>query len=168
MKKIIILALSILISVCTFAQLEIETYPKILTDSIGNKTMVFTLEQVRIIDNKLDILELLEKTNNLNTDMDSVCITVINEKNEIISKQDIQINNLTESNTLKAEQIENLNKQISDYITNEVLYDKQLKNKDEEIQLNIDKMNDLKKKTIIGGVVGGGVIIGLVILLISI
>jgi len=165
MKKIILLLSCIFIFLCSFAQLE--EYPKIVTDSVGNKTVIFTLEQVRIIDNKLDILELFEQSDNLSSGLDSICIKVIDDKNNVIALQDIQIDNLTQSNSLKDEEIDNLNFQISKYIRNEVLYDKELKNKDEEIELHLDKMRDFKKKTIIGGIVGGGIITGLVILLLT-
>jgi hypothetical protein len=162
MKKMLILFIMSLLSVLLSAQ----NYPKIDIDSTGQKVVIFTIEQARQIDTKLEILELLEQSQAIGSDMDSLCFIIIDEKNNIIYRQETHIKLLDDLIAVKDKKIENLTHQISDYMEKEKTYKKELDNKDEEIGLHKNKIKDLQKRLIIGGGTAGIVIAGLVLLLI--
>lgn len=171
MMKNILLILFMFFSISAFSQqipniasitdtstVDSLSYPMINIDSLGNKIVILTLEQAKKIDNKLDLLELIRLSNNLSEDIDSVCVRVINEKNQVIADQDIQISKLDLLVSNKDEQIENLKRQISNQLLTIGTFQDELNNKDQEIQLHLDRISDLEKKTLWGGI-GGGIVI---------
>jgi peptidoglycan hydrolase CwlO-like protein len=162
MKKIILL-LTLLFTMSSFAQID---YPRIETDSLGQQVVIMTIEQAQKIDNKLELLKLFENLNSQINDYEIVCLKVINEKEEIIAKQDILINNLRYLNLNKDSQIENLQKQINNYKLKEENYKKELENKDKEIKLHKDKIKKQRNRMILGGSLGGAIIGGLVYLVV--
>lgn len=163
MKRMILL-LTMLLTFSVFSQIE---YPIMEKDSLGNTVVIFSLEQAQDIDNKLELLELLEKMDGQILDYDSLCVKVVNEKDEVIAKQDIQIKKMTKLLDNKDDQVLNLKSQIIDYQAKEETYKKQLKNKDKEIKLHKDKISDQRNKMILGGSIGGAIIAGLVYLIIA-
>lgn len=134
---------------------SIISYPIVTLDSMGNKILILTIEQVRVIDNKLNILELLRQSNNLSENIDSVCIRVINEKNQVIANQDIQISKLDSLVSNKDDQIENLKMQIDAQLAIQSTFRMELDNKNKEINLHLERIDDLEKKVLWGGVGGG-------------
>lgn len=163
MKRMILL-LTMLLTFSAFSQIE---YPIIEKDSLGNAVVVFSIEQAQDIDNKLELLELLEKMDGQILDYDSLCIKVINEKDEVIAKQDIQIKKMTKLLDNKDDQVLNLKSQIIDYQVKEETYKRQLENKDREIELHEEKIKDQRNRMILGGSLGGAIIAGLVYLIIA-
>ena len=163
MKKMILL-LTMLLTFSAFTQIE---YPIIEKDSLGNTVVIFSLEQAQDIDNKLELLELLEKMDGQILDYDSLCVKVVNEKDEVIAKQDIQIETMTKLLDNKDDQVLNLKSQIIDYQAKEETYKKQLENKDREIELHEKKIKDQRNRMVIGGSIGGAIITGLVYLIIA-
>jgi hypothetical protein len=164
MKNIIIFLTFFLFSFNSFSQ-EID-YPLIHVDSLGKTVITMTIEQAQILDNKSDLLDLLEKANSQMVDMDSFCIKVINDKDVVIAKQDIQISDLKVLVDNKNEQIENLQKRINDYILKEVLFKKEIDNKDKEINLHLGEIKRVKRKMIFGSVTAGVIITTLTTILI--
>ena len=98
---------------------------------------------------------------------DSVCIQVINEKEVIIAKQDIQISNLIKSNKNKDEGIKNLQNQVASYKIKESTYKSIIDNKDTEIQTHLNKIDKLERKMTLGGIGGSVIIIAVVFLLLT-
>lgn len=142
-------------------------YPLISIDSLGNKIVILTMEQAKFIDNKLDVLNLLQDSDDLISDMDSICIKVINEKDQIIAKQDIKISKMDSLLVNRNDQIDNLKQQISIYEQSESILLQQLDNKDIVIDLHLDRIDKLEKKTLWGGITGGAIIVTLVAILIG-
>jgi hypothetical protein len=165
MKRILILFTLILTSITCLSQ--VIDYPRYDLDSLGQKVVVITIEQAQVLNNKAQLLELFEKLNVQMGDYDSVCLKVIGEKDIIIAQQDLQISNLKDLSDNKDNQIDNLQEQILDYKAKELLWSKELENKNKEIKLHKDKISDMRTKMIIGGSVGGAIILGLIALLIS-
>lgn len=165
MKKIIIFLSFLLFSINCFSQ-KID-YPIIHIDSTGLTVITMTIEQAQILDNKAELLELVEKANSQMNNVDSVCIKVINEKDEVIAKQDIQISELRGLIDNKDKQIDNLQKRIIDYKLNEILFKTEIDNKDKEINLHLGEITRVKRKSLLGGVAGGVVIIVLTSLLLT-
>ena len=174
MKKILLL-IFMMMSLLSFSQTidmslpqsDSTYYPLVTTDSIGNKIVILTIEQAKYVDNQLDILNLLQESSDLINDIDSVCVKVINEKDDIIAKQDIKISKMDSLLVNRDEQIDNLKQQILVYQMSEMTYIQELQNKDSEIELHLDRISDLEKKTLWGGVAGGVIITALVTLLIA-
>jgi len=165
MKRVIFLFTFILMSMSLLSQ-TIE-YPRYEVDSLGQKVVVMTIEQAQKLDNDTDLLALFEKLDSDLDDYDSLCVKVIAEKDVVIAQQTVQINQLKELNKNKDAQIDNLLSQINDYKNKEIGYIKEIANKNEEINLHLDKIREQKIKMIVGGGLGGLVIIGLVIAIIA-
>jgi hypothetical protein len=163
MKNLLII-LTFLFTMSSFAQID---YPRIETDSLGQQVVVMTIEQAQIIDNKLELLSLFENLNIQIGNYEVICLRVINEKEEIIAKQEIQIENLKDLNSNKDLQIENLQEQITNYKLKEETYKSEIENKDKEIKLHKDKIKSQRNKMILGGSLGGVIITGLIILLLT-
>lgn len=163
MKKIILIIFLLLFQF----SLSQEEYPTILVDSLGNKYVTFTIKQTKKLDKKLDILELLKESNQLSNDIDSVYIQVINEKNIIIAKQNMQISKLDSLTNIKDDKIKNLKDQILSYKLSEYTYKQQLVNRQEKIEIYSERVDNLEKKTLWGGIGGGALITILIGLLIS-
>ena len=165
MKKLIILFTLFLFTLTSFSQ-QID-YPVIHVDSLGNTVITMTIEQAQILDNKTDLLYLIEKANSQMVDVDSVYIRVVNEKEEVIIKQDIQISELKDLVDNKDDQIENLQRRITDYYLKQILFKKEIENKDKEINLHLGEIRRVKRRSLIGGITGSAIIITLTSFLIT-
>jgi uncharacterized protein (DUF3084 family) len=164
MKNLILFITFFLISLTAFSQ----DYPKIEKDSLGNQIVIMTLEQAQALDNNTDLLVLFEKLNTDISNFDSVCVKVINEKDEVINQQTIQISNLKKALNNKDDQILNLQKTVDEKDKSILILEKVIVNKDQEINLHLGEIKRVKKKSLIGGLAGGTSIIGLIIALIVI
>ena len=161
--------LTVLIGFCTLSLFSQSIdYPKFEIDSLGQKVIVMTIEQAQALDNSTDLLPLYNKLDTQVGAADSACIKVIDDKNRVISQQQIQVTQQKELIKVKDLEIENLQVRINDYKNNEVIFKKQIENKDAEINLHLGKIKDQKKKMILGGSFGGLAIIGLVVGIIAI
>lgn len=165
MKNLIFTIISTLISLSLYCQID---YPKYEIDSLGQKVIVMTIEQAQSLDNSTDLIPLLKKLNMQSNSSDSICIKVVNEKDVIIAKQEVQINQQKDLLSNKDQQIQNLKQTINEYKNKESLYQQEIKNKDAEINLHLKKIKNQKLKMIVGGSVGGLAIIGLIIGILSI
>ena len=162
MKKILLLAV-LLISLNVFTQID---YPRFDVDSLGQTVVIMTIEQAQVLDNKAEMLALFESMNSDINEYQEFCVKVINEKEEVIAKQDIQIRNLSDLSINKDDQIENLKSQILNYQLKESKWIKEVENKDKEIKLHKEKIDDQRNKMILGGSIGGAIISGLIAIII--
>ena len=161
MKKILPILLIITSNFC-FCQIE---YPICHTDSLGEKVVTMTLQQARELDNKTDLLPLYEKMSTQIGEVDSSCIKTILEKDRVITNQDKVIKESDILISTKNKQINNLENQIIVYKEVEKTYQKEIENKNKEIDLHLCKIKSLKGKVFILSGVGliAGLITGLVI-----
>jgi len=164
MKKILLLAV-LLISLNVFTQID---YPRFDVDSLGQTVVVMTIEQAQVLDNKAEMLALFESMNSDINEYQEFCVKVINEKEEVIAKQDIQIKNLSDLNSNKDDQIENLKSQIVNYQVKETMWSEEVLNKDKEIKLHKEKINKQRNRMILGGSIGGAIISGLIAIILFI
>lgn len=160
--KFILTILTFLLSISTFSQ----EYPRIEKDSTGQVFVIMTLEQAQVLDNKAEILSLFEDMNIQVGQYDEICLKVINDKEEVIAKQDILIKNLNDLNGNKDDQISNLKNQIESYSLKNLKCEEILENKNKEIDIHKEKIRKQKNRMIIGGSIGGAVISGLILLII--
>jgi hypothetical protein len=154
MKKFLAILIFTLFSLTAFSQ----TYPRIETDSIGQKVVIMTIKQAQVLDNNTDLLVLFEKLNGQLGSYDSICLKVIGEKDQIIASQTVQISDLKSSLITKDEKIKNLQIQIADQGKNILSLNTELTNKNKEIDLHLGEIRRVKIKYLLGGSFGGAVI----------
>jgi hypothetical protein len=70
-----------ILSFHTYGQIK---YPRYEKDSTGKEVVVLTIEQAQQLDNNTDLLVLFEKVNQQIGSYDSMCIKVINQKDEVV------------------------------------------------------------------------------------
>lgn len=145
---------------------QIVNYPIMVEDSLGSKLILMTLEQAQILDNKSELLELYREAATKLVSMDSIFTIILIDKNEIIAQKKIQIDNLSNLSLNKDSQIVNLKERIDEYKLNKDLLKQELENKDKEIELHVDEVSRLKKRSLFSNIVNGAVIAALVILLV--
>jgi ElaB/YqjD/DUF883 family membrane-anchored ribosome-binding protein len=155
--KNLILSIFMIFSMIGFSQ----EYPMYIKDESGKDVVILTVEQVQHLDNQTDLIPLYEKLVGQGNVSEDICLKVVNEKEQVIAKQDLIIKNLENLTNNKDEQIKNLKEQIDNYIAKEILFNKEIENKDKEINLHIDRINTLRGKVWISG--GIGVVTGLVL-----
>lgn len=160
MKRLILL-LSLLTSFCAFSQ----KYPRIETDSSGQKLVVMTYQQAQKIDNSFEMLRLLEKAN---IDCDSLSLSyvrVIDQyKNRVVLLEtDLLLYKGQVSD--KDSQILNLQSRLQNCELSSQASEKQIETRDQQIILLKDEVKSLKiKRNISYGVGIAGVIAGILLL----
>jgi peptidoglycan hydrolase CwlO-like protein len=152
MKKLLITMMFVLTSVFAFSQID---YPRIETDSLGQKVVVMTIEQVQKIDNNLEILQLMERAQLECDSLNLSYIRVIDSQNKQIHLLEIDIKHLKEQITSKDEQIENLQTRLSNSETNNKLCEDQKLNFEKQVGILTDEVRKQKNYKIIGFIVGG-------------
>ena len=159
MKKIIAIFAFLIISMTAYSQ---STYPRIEKDSTGLTIVLMTIEQAQKLDNDSDLLPLFEKLNLQIGEYDSLCIKVLNNKDQVINLQNLQIRDLKKSASIKDEKISNLSKTSADKEIKILDLNKILNNKDDEIDLHLKEIKKTKRRYLLGGTLGG-TILGIVI-----
>lgn len=142
------------------------TYPRIETDSLGQKVVIMTIEQAQKLDNSSDLLVLFEKLDEELGNYDKACIEVINKQGQVITSQEIEIGKLKELVQVKDKQIDILQRDIAAYIAKEKLFEQELVNLQKisnEYKVELGKQ---KLRSVIGGSASGLAIIGLIVTLI--
>lgn len=168
MKKFLSLIVGLVLSLSAYSQyspVKID-YPKFETDSNGQQVVVMTIEQAQSFDNSTDLLALLEKQSMQMGSYDSVCVKVINDKEQVIASLKMEIAKLKESLDNKDQQISALQGEVAAYLKKIFILEDQVANR----QLVIDEKNlqlrKMKTKMVIGGIGGGAAIIGLILTLV--
>jgi peptidoglycan hydrolase CwlO-like protein len=152
MKKILITMMLVLSSVLAFSQID---YPRIERDSLGQKVVVMTIEQVQKIDNNLEILQLMEKAQLECDSLNLSYIRVIDNQNRQISLLEIDIKHLKEQINSKDEQITNLQTRLSNSETTNKLCEDQKLNYEKQVDILKDEVRKQKNHKIVGFIVGG-------------
>lgn len=139
-------------------------YPRIETDSLGNKVVVMTIEQAQKIDNNFEILNLLTKQGTECDSLNTAYLKVIDNQGKQISLLELDVKTLKEQINDKDQQIANLQTQLKNETESNKLCEDQKKIKDEEIKLLKKEVRRQKTQKVIGFIVGGVGVIGGVIL----
>lgn len=164
MKKFLSLMVGLILSLSAFAQHSkpIE-YPKFETDSNGQQVLVMTIEQAQALDNSTDLLALMERANSQIGSYDSVCVKVINDKEQVIASQKLEIAKLKESLNNKDEQIKSLQGEVASYLKKILILEEQVTNRQQVIDEKNLQLRKMKTKMVVGGIGGGVAIIGLIL-----
>jgi hypothetical protein len=164
MKKFLTLIIGMILSLSSFAQYSkpIE-YPKFEIDSNGQQVLVMTIEQAQNLDNSTDLLALLEKQNTQMGQYDSVCVKVINDKEQVIASQKMEIAKLKESINNKDLQIKALQGEVASYLKKILILENEVANRQQVIDEKSLQLRKMKTKMVVGGLGGGVAIIGLIL-----
>lgn len=165
MKKFLTLIIGMILSLSAYSQYSQPKidYPKFEIDSLGQQVLVMTIEQAQNLDNGTDLLALLEKKNTQMGQYDSVCVKVINDKEQVIASQKMEIAKLKESINNKDLQIKSLQGEIVAYLKKILILEEQVSNRQQVIDEKNLQLRKMKTKMIVGGLGGGVAIIGLVL-----
>ena len=165
MKKFLSLIVGLVLSLSAYSQYSQPKidYPKFETDSNGQQVIVMTIEQAQSLDNSTDLLALLEKQSTQIGQYDSVCVRVINDKEQVIASQKMEIVKLKESIDNKDQQIKSLQGEVDAYLKKILILEEQVTNRQQVIDEKNLQLRKMKTKMIFGGVSGGVAIIGLIL-----
>ena len=165
MKNFLSLIVGLVLSLSAYSQYSQPKidYPKFETDSNGQQVLVMTIEQAQSLDNSTDLLDLLEKQSTQIGQYDSVCVRVINDKEQVIASQKMEIVKLKESIDNKDQQIKALQGEVDAYLKKILILEEQVTNRQQVIDEKNLQIRKMKTKMIFGGVSGGVAIIGLIL-----
>jgi SMC interacting uncharacterized protein involved in chromosome segregation len=165
MKKFLSLIVGLVLSLSAYSQYSPAKidYPKFETDSNGQQVLVMTIEQAQALDNSTDLLALLEKQSTQIGSYDSICIKVVNDKEQVIASQKMEIGKLKESINNKDLQIKALQGEVAAYLKKILILEEQVANRQQVIDEKNLQLRKMKTKMVVGGLGGGVAIIGLIL-----
>ena len=165
MKKFLSLIVGLVLSLSAYSQYSQAKidYPKFEIDSNGQQVIVMTIEQAQSLDNGTDLLALLEKQSTQMGSYDSVCVKVINDKEQVIASQKMEIAKLKESLNNKDQQIKALQGEVASYLKKILILEEQVANRQQVIDEKNLQLRKMKTKMVVGGLGGGVAIIGLIL-----
>ena len=165
MKKFLTLIIGVILSLSAYSQYSQPKidYPRFEIDSLGQQVLVMTIEQAQNLDNGTDLLVLLQKQNTQMGQYDSVCVKVINDKEQVIASQKMEIAKLKESINNKDLQIKALQGEVVSYLKKILILEDQVNNRQQVIDEKNLQLRKMKTKMIFGGLGGGVAIIGLIL-----
>lgn len=149
-------------SIVSFSQ----EYPRLEIDSLGNKVVVFTLEQAQKIDNNLDILKLLELQGFQCDSLSTSYLKVIDNFGKQVSLLELNVTKLKEKVMDKDAQISNLQSQLVNSESINRLCEEQKANDKEEISILKKEIRRQKLQKFGGFIVGLAAVVGSVFLLV--
>lgn len=156
--------LTMLVFTTMFSQVTPEIkYPRFEKDSLGQKVIIMTIPQAMKLNNNSNILEKFEQLQAEMKDYESICVKVINEKDEVIAKLDVVITKQDGQLVVKDEKIKALQGEILAWMEKTGALEKQLANRQQVIDEKDKQLRKLKTKMVITGIGGSIVVVGLIL-----
>ena len=143
-------------------------YPRFELDSLGQKVIIMTIPQAMKLNNNSNILGKFEKLQEEMQDYESICVKVIDEKEQVITKLDIIITKQDNQLVVKDEKIKTLQGEILDWMNKNNILEKQLANRQQVVDEKDKQLSRIKTKMIVGGIGGSAIIITLALSLLGI
>jgi hypothetical protein len=134
-----------------------------MIDSLGQKVIVMTIQQAQKLDNNSDLLAMYDSLFIEMGTYDSICVKVINDKEQVIATQKLEISNLKKSLDVKDQQIFVLQSEVNEHIQKESILEKQLKTAKRINQEQTKQIRKMKVRMVVGGIGGSVAIIGLIV-----
>lgn len=168
MKKIYTILMTLILTTM-FSQVTPKIkYPKFEIDSLGQKVIVMTIPQAMKLNNNSDLLEKFEKQDIKIQQYETLCVKVISDKDQVISKLNIVIGQQNGQLLIKDDKIKSLQGEILGWMEKNKVLEKQLVNKQQVIDEKDKQIRKLNTKIILGGIGSGTIIIGLVLHIIGV
>jgi len=153
-----------LIFTTMFSQLTPEIkYPKFEVDSLGQKVIVMTIPQAMKLNNNSDLLKKFEAQDIKIKEYETLCVKVISEKDDVITKLNLTIGKQDGQLLVKDDKIKSLQNEILGWMERNKVLESQLVNRSEIIDEKNKQLVRLKTKMIIGGSIGSIAIITLIL-----
>jgi hypothetical protein len=147
-----------------FSQVTTEIkYPKFEVDSLGQKVIVMTIPQAMKLNNNSDLLKKFEAQDIKIKEYETLCIKVISEKDDVITKLNLTIGKQDGQLLVKDDKIKSLQNEILGWMERNKVLESQLFNRSEIIDEKNKQLVRLKTKMIIGGSIGSIAIITLIL-----
>ncbi len=147
-----------------FSQVTTEIkYPKFEVDSLGQKVIVMTIPQAMKLNNNSDLLKKFEAQDIKIKEYETLCVKVISEKDDVITKLNLTIGKQDGQLLVKDDKIKSLQNEILGWMERNKVLESQLVNRSEIIDEKNKQLVRLKTKMIIGGSIGSIVIITLIL-----
>jgi len=143
-------------------------YPRFEVDSLGQKIVIMTIPQAMKLNSNSNILKKSEQLEAEMQDYENMCIKVVNEKDEVITKLNVVITKQDQQLIIKDEKIKALQEEILAWIQKNKVLESQLSNRQEVIDEKDKQTKRLKLKMVVGGVSSAAIIIPLVLKVIGV
>lgn len=156
MRKIFTVLMT-LVLMTGFAQLTPYNgikYPKFEIDSLGQKVIVMTIQQAMKLNNNSDLLEKFQNQDIKIKEYETLCVKVIGEKDEVISKLNMTISKQDGQLLIKDEKIGSLQNEIISWMEKKKVLESELVNRQKVIGEKDIQLRGLKTKMLIGGGLG--------------
>ena len=168
MKKLFTILMT-LIFTTMFSQVTPKIkYPRFEKDSLGQKVVIMTIPQAMKLNNNSNILGKFEELQAEMQDYENVCIKVVNEKDEVITKLNVVVTKQDQQLIIKDEKIKALQEEIIGWMQKNKVLETEVANRQKVIDEKDTQLSRLKTKMVIGGIGGSVVIIGLILAAIGI
>jgi len=163
MKKLFTILMT-LIFTTMFSQVTPKIkYPRFEKDSLGQKVVIMTIPQAMKLNNNSNILGKFEELQAEMQDYENVCIKVVNEKDEVITKLNVVVTKQDQQLIIKDEKIKALQEEIIGWMQKNKVLEIEVANRQQVIDEKNSQLSRLKTKMVVGGIGGSVVIIGLVL-----
>lgn len=160
MKKILTFLFIMLSSLMMSQGIE---YPRIETDSLGQRVVVMTVQQAQRLDNDTDLLAEFKKLADANELEKIAYIKVIDANEKVIASQKVEISKLNETIAGKSNEINELKNRINEYAVNNSILNTKFIVSQKLVDEKDKQLKKLKTKMVIGGIGGALAIIVLVV-----
>ena len=163
MKKLFTILMT-LIFTTMFSQVTPKIkYPRFEKDSLGQKVVIMTIPQAMKLNNNSNILGKFEELQAEMQDYENVCIKVVNEKDEVITKLNVVVTKQDQQLVIKDDKIKALQEEIIGWMQKNQVLQTEVVNRQKVIDEKDKQLSRLKTKMVVGGIGGSVVIIGLVL-----
>ena len=163
MRKLFIILMTLTFTTMFSQVTQQIRYPRFEKDSLGQKVVIMTIPQAMKLNNNSNILGKFEELQAEMQDYENVCIKVVNEKDEVITKLNVVVTKQDQQLIIKDEKIKALQEEIIGWMQKNKVLETEVANRQKVIDEKDTQLSRLKTKMVVGGIGGSVVIIGLVL-----
>lgn len=163
MRKLFIILMTLTFTTMFSQVTQQIRYPRFEKDSLGQKVVIMTIPQALKLNNNSNILGKFEQLQAEMQDYENVCIKVVNEKDEVITKLNVVVTKQDQQLIIKDEKIKALQEEIIGWMQKNKVLETEVANRQKVIDEKDKQISRLKTKMVVGGIGGSVVIVGLVL-----
>ena len=168
MRKLFIILMTLTFTTMFSQVTQQIRYPRFEKDSLGQKVVIMTIPQALKLNNNSNILGKFEQLQAEMQDYENVCIKVVNEKDEVITKLNVVVTKQDQQLVIKDDKIKALQEEVIGWMQKNKVLETEVANRQKVIDEKNSQLSRLKTKMVVGGISGSVVIIGLVLVAVGI
>lgn len=168
MRKLFIILMTLTFTTMFSQVTQQIRYPRFEKDSLGQKVVIMTIPQALKLNNNSNILGKFEQLQAEMQDYENVCIKVVNEKDEVITKLNVVVTKQDQQLVIKDDKIKALQEEVIGWMQKNKVLETEVANRQKVIDEKNSQLSRLKTKMVVGGIGGSVVIIGLVLVAVGI